>query len=209
MKEARKKYLADLTCRWVTEPSTDTKRLLIIATLLDTRYKHYDLRSEARWRLAQTALRSEWQYWKGAQNESTNLSNQGNQPKRPRDFLDDCDDDVGQAPAKTDELDLCLSLVQGRKDICVLAWWRSFRLSSPRLVEMARRFLATPTSLAAVERLLGRAGLTYSDFSGAMTEDTLAQRLLAVSNYSLALCIGGVWERDYLYTEMYTVFTSR
>ena len=31
VKEARKKYLADLTRRWVTELSTDTKRLLLIA----------------------------------------------------------------------------------------------------------------------------------------------------------------------------------
>ena len=100
VKEALKKYLADLTRRWVTELSTDTKRLLLIATLLDPRYKHYAFRSEGERRWAETALRIEWQHWKVAQNESTNVLNQGNQPKRPRDFLDDSDDDKEQAPAE-------------------------------------------------------------------------------------------------------------
>ena len=39
VKEARKKYLADLTRRWVTELSTDTKRLLVIATLLNPSFQ--------------------------------------------------------------------------------------------------------------------------------------------------------------------------
>ena len=76
-----------------------------------------------------------------------------------------------------DELDLYLRLAQERMDICVLAWWRNLRLSAPRLVEMARQFLATPASSAGVERLFSAAGLTYGDLSGAMTEDTLTQRL--------------------------------
>ena len=84
MKEACKKYLANLTRRWVTELSMDTKRLL--ATILDPRYEHYAFRSEAERRWTETALRNEWQHWKGSQNEST--LNQGIQPKRPRDFLD-------------------------------------------------------------------------------------------------------------------------
>ena len=42
-----------------------------------------------------------------------------------------------------------------------------------------------------------------------MTEDTLAQRLLAMSNYTPALYIEGVQERHYLYAEMSTVFTLR
>ena len=62
MKEARKKYLADLARRWVTELSTDTKRLLVIATLLHLRYQHYAFRSEGEQRWAETALRNEWQH---------------------------------------------------------------------------------------------------------------------------------------------------
>ena len=81
---------------------------------------------------------------------------------------------------------------QERKDICVLAWWRNFRLSAPRLAEMARQFLATPASSAGIEGLFNAAHLTYGDLSDAMTEDTLAQRLLAMSNYSPALYIEGV-----------------
>ena len=146
VKEAGKKYLADLTRRWVTELSTDTKRLLVMATLLHPRYKHYAFRSEGEQRWAEMALRNEWQHWKGAQNQSTNELNQDNQPKRPRDFLDDSDGDEERAPATTDELDLYLSLAQERKDICVLAWWRNFRLSAPRVAGMARQFLATPAS---------------------------------------------------------------
>ena len=84
------------------------------------------------------------------------MLNQGNQPKRQRDSLDDSDDDEERAPATTDELDLYLSLAQELKTICVLAWWRNFRLSAPRLAEMARQFLATPASSAGVERLLVR-----------------------------------------------------
>ena len=160
VKGARKKYLEDLTRRWVTELSTDTKRLLVIATLLDPRYKHYAFCSEGERRWAETALRNEWQHWKVAQHESTNMLNQGNQPKRPGDFLDDSDDDEEQAPATTDELDLYLSLAQERKTICVLACWRTFWLSAPRLAEMARQFLATPASSAGVALLFIAAGLT-------------------------------------------------
>ena len=97
MKEARKQYLTDLTCPWVTELSTNTKRLLnLIAALLDPRYKHCVLRSEAEWRRAETALRNNWQHCKEAQNESSNVLNQGYQPKRPRDLLVDSDGDVEQ-----------------------------------------------------------------------------------------------------------------
>ena len=59
VKEARKKYLADPTRRWVTELSKDTKRLLVIATRFDPRYKHYAFHSEAEQRWAETALRNE------------------------------------------------------------------------------------------------------------------------------------------------------
>ena len=103
------------------------------------------------------------------------MLNQGNQPKRPPDLLDDSDDAEDQAPATTDELDLYLSLAQEDKTICVLAWWRNSRLSDPRLAEMALQFLATPASSRGVERLFSAAGLTYGDLSGAKTEDTLAQ----------------------------------
>ena len=120
------------------------------------------------------------------------MLNQGNQTKRPRDFLDDSDDDQEQTPATTDRLDLYLSLAQERKTICVLAWWRNFRLSAPRPAKIARQFLATPASSAGVERLVSAAGLTYGDLPGAMTEDTLAQRLFAMCNYSPALYIQGV-----------------
>ena len=120
------------------------------------------------------------------------MLNQGNQPNRPRDLLDDSDDDEEQSPATTEDLDLYLSLAQECKDICVLACWRTFRLSDPRLAEMARQFLATPASPAGVERLFSAAGPAYGDLSGAMTGDTLAQRLLAMSNYSPALYIQGV-----------------
>ena len=164
----------------------------MVATFVDPRYKHYTFRSEGERRWAETAPRNEWQHWEGDQNQSTNALNQGNQQKRPRDFLDDSDDDKEQSPATTDELDLYLSLAQERKDICVLAWWRNFRLSAPRLAEMARQFLATPASSACVEWLFSAAGLTYGDISGAMTEDTLAQRLLDTSNHSPALYIEGV-----------------
>ena len=85
-----------------------------------------------------------------------------------------------------------LQQTQERKDICVLAWWRNLPLSAPRLAEMARQFLATPASSAGVERLCSAAGLTYGDLSCAMTDDILAQRLLAMSNYSPALYIEGV-----------------
>ena len=156
VKEARKKHLADVTRRWVTELSTDTKRLLLIATLFDPRYKHYAFRSEGKRQWAEAALRNEWQHWKGAQNQSRNVLNQGNQPKRPRDFPDDSDDDEEQSPATTDELDLYLSLSQERKDICVLASWRNFRLSAPRLAEMARQLLATPASSASCRTIVRR-----------------------------------------------------
>ena len=105
MKEARKKYLADLTRRWVTELSIDTKRLLVIATPLDQLSKHYAFRSDGERQWAEAALCNEWQLLKGAQNQSTNVLNQGNQPKRPRDLLDDSDDDKEQSPAITDKLD--------------------------------------------------------------------------------------------------------
>ena len=108
VKEARNTYIADLTRRWVTELSTDTKRLRVIATFLDPRYKHYTFDSEGDRRWAETALRNEWQHWNVARNESTSVLNQGNQPKRPSDFLYDSDDDEEQAPATTDELDLYL-----------------------------------------------------------------------------------------------------
>jgi hypothetical protein len=84
-------------------------------------------------------------------------------------------------------LDLYLSLAQEHKDICILAWWCNFQLSAPRLAEMARQFLEANS--AGVERLFSAAGLTYSDLSDAMAEDALAQRLLAMSNYSPALYV--------------------
>ena len=192
MKGAQRKYLIDLIYRWVKELSTYTKRLLVIATLLHPCYNHYVCRSEAERRWAETALRNEWQHWKGTQNESTNVLNQGNQPKRPCDFPDDSDDDVKQASAKMDKLDLYLSLAQESKDICVLAWWRNFRLSAPGLAEMARHLLVKPATSAGVDRLFTAAGLTYGDLSAAMTEDTMAQRLLSTSNYSAALYIEGI-----------------
>ena len=209
MREAPKKYVADLARRWVMGLSTDTKPLIVIATLLDPRYKHYTFRSEGEQRWAETALRNEWQHWKVAQNESTTVLQRGNQPKRPHDFLDDSDDDEEHAPATTDELDLYLSLAHERKTSCVLAWWCNLRLSPPRLAESARQFLATPDSSAGVERLFGAAGLTYNELFGAMTEDTLAQRLLAISNCSPALYIEGVYQRHYLYAEMSAVLTLR
>ena len=106
VKEARNKCLADLTQRWVRELSTDTKRFLVIATLLDQRYKPYAFHSEAERRWAEAAPRNEWQCWKGAKNESRNLLSQGNQLKRPCDFCDDSDDDEEQAVATTDEFNL-------------------------------------------------------------------------------------------------------
>ena len=161
----------------------------MIATFLDSRYKHYAFRSERGRQWAKTALRNERQHWKITQNETTHVLNQGNQPKRPRDFFDDSDDDKEQALATTDELDLYLSLAPEGKIICVLAWWRNFRLSAPKLAQLARHFLATPASSAGVERLFSAACLTYGDLFGAMTEDTLAKRLLAMSNYSPTLYI--------------------
>ena len=143
MKEARKKCLADVACRCVRELSKDTKRIFVIATLLAPGYKHYAFRSEAERRLAETALRNEWQHWKGAQKESTSVLNRAKHPKRPQDFFDDSDDDVGQALAITDELDLYLSLAQQRKDMCVPAWWRNFRLAAPPLAERKRQFLGS------------------------------------------------------------------
>ena len=114
---------------------------------------------------------------------------QGNLPRRARDFLDDSHDNVEQAPATTDNLDLYLTLAEDRKDICVLPCWRNLQLSAPRVAEMACQCLATPGSSAGVERLFSAAGLTYDDLSGAMTEDTSGQRLLAMCNYSPALYI--------------------
>ena len=62
VKEAGKKYLADLRRRWEKELSTDTKRLFVIVTLFDPRYKHYAFRSEGERRWAETALRNELQH---------------------------------------------------------------------------------------------------------------------------------------------------
>ena len=155
-------------------------------------YKPFTFRSEAERRGAEAAPRDEWQHWKGALNESTTVLNQGNQSQRPRDFLDDSDGDKEETPATTDEVDFYFSLAQEIKDIYVLDCWRNFRLLAPRVAEMARQFLATPASSARVERLLSAAGVTYSDLSGAMTEDTFDRTRLAVSNYSPALYSEGV-----------------
>ena len=56
LKEARKKYVAKLTCRSVTDLSTDTKRLLVIATVLDPPYQHCTFRSEVERRWPEVAL---------------------------------------------------------------------------------------------------------------------------------------------------------
>ena len=130
-------------------------------------------------------------------------------------YLPTSDDDEEQARAAPDQLDLCASLAQEQKDICILACRPNFRLSAPRVAEMARQFLATHASSAGIERLFITASLTYSDLSYAMTEGTLAQKPSAMSNYSPALYIEGSLGKElplrrdvhFVYAKMTTVGT--
>jgi hypothetical protein len=64
------------------------------------------------------------------------------------------------------ELNAYMQVQQLSNDTDPLMWWKQHQQEFPRLVRMARQYLAVPASSASPERLFSSVGLVKSDLRG-------------------------------------------
>jgi hypothetical protein len=195
---ARAAFIADLRDRWVDNLSPDVRRLLVISTLLDPRFKSFDFPLHGGRVCALRLLRAEWRIWKGVGNVAIPpiiatskvpvdcLSAFFSEDEAEAEATDSTDTEKYMAE---DELEAYLVCPDEAKETDILMWWKT-KSTWPKLQLMARQYLAVPATSAGVERLFSKASLAHGDLAKAMKEETLSFALFASYNYAPSMYEG-------------------
>ena len=77
------------------------------------------------------------------------------------------------------ELDRYLALPVAAKGTDALAWWKAHERVFPNLSKMARQFLGSPASTAAIERLFSHCSNMHSDLRKQLKDDTFTDAMFA------------------------------
>ena len=92
---------------------------------------------------------------------------------------DDEEEYVQADPEHLDELDRYLALPVAPKGTDALAWWKAHERLFPNLAKMARQFLGSPASTAAIERLFSHCSNMHSDLRKQLKDGTFTDAMFA------------------------------
>ena len=173
---ARAAFIADLRDRWVDNLNPDVRRLLVISTLLDPRFKSFEFPLHGGRVCALRLLRAEWRIWKGVGSVAIPpiivtskvpvdcLSAFFSEDEAEAEATDSTDTEKYMAE---DELEAYLVCPDEAKETDILMWWKT-KSTWPKLQLMARQYLAVPATSAGVERLFSKASLAHGDLAKAI-----------------------------------------
>ena len=190
--QARKRFEKDVHDRFVANLPPEALKLMVIATLLDPRFKSFEFPLHGGRQCALQTLRQEFtSKWERARAEQPVAKPA---PQKTDDFgaLFGCADVASSSSVAASvahslsELEEYLEQPPAPNQTDVLSYWRE-QTQWPSLQRMARQYLCMPATSAGVERLFSRASLTYGDLRTCLSEENLSNILFAAYNYDPSL----------------------
>ena len=190
--QARKCFEKDVHDRFVANLPPEALKLMVIATLLDPRFKSFEFPLHGGRQCALQTLRQEFtSKWERARGEQPVAKPA---PQKTDDFaaLFGCADVASSSfvaasvAHSLSELEEYLEQPPAPNQTDVLSYWRE-QTQWPSLQRMARQDLCVPATSAGVERLFSRASLTYGDLRTCLSEENLSNILFAAYNYDPSL----------------------
>ena len=178
--------------RFVANLPPEALKLMVIATLLDPRFKGFEFPLHCGRQCALQTLRQEFtSKWERARAEQPVAKPA---PQNTGDFgaLFGCADVASSSSVAASvahslsELEEYLEQPPAPNQTDVLSYWRE-QTQWSSLQRLARQYLCVPATSTGVERLFSRASLTFGDLRTCLSEENLSNILFAAYNYDSSL----------------------